>query len=88
MKTIDANHTLHTVYTTLRLTFGLVPIIAGLDKFTNLLTHWADYLNPSIANILPVSTATFMMIVGIIEIIAGIVVLVKPSVGGYIVMIC
>ena len=87
MKTIDANHTLHTVYTTLRLTFGLVPIIAGLDKFTNLLTHWADYLNPSIANILPVSTATFMMIVGIIEIIAGIVVLVKSSVGGYIVMI-
>jgi len=85
MKTIDANHTLHTVYTTLRLTFGLVPIIAGLDKFTNLLTHWADYLNPSIANILPVSTATFMMIVGIIEIIAGIIVFIKPAIGGFIV---
>lgn len=87
MKTTDANHTLHTVYTTLRLTFGLVPIIAGLDKFTNLLTHWSDYLNSSIASILPVSAATFMMIVGVIEIIAGIIVLIKPSVGGYIVMI-
>src|SRR5215831_11599394 len=86
MKTTDVNHTLHTVYSTLRLTFGLVAIIAGLDKFTNLLTHWADYLNPSIANIVPVSVATFMMIVGIIEIIAGIIVLAKPTIGGYIVM--
>jgi uncharacterized membrane protein HdeD (DUF308 family) len=86
MKTTDLNHRLHTVYTTLRLTFGLVPIIAGLDKFTNLLTHWSDYLNPAITNILPVSATTFMMIVGIIEIIAGIIVLAKPSVGGYIVM--
>ena len=86
MKTTDVNHTLHTVYSTLRLTFGLVAIIAGLDKFTNLLTHWADYLNPSIANIVPVSAATLMMIVGIIEIIAGIIVLAKPRIGGYIVM--
>jgi uncharacterized membrane protein YphA (DoxX/SURF4 family) len=86
MKTTDLNHRLHTVYTALRLTFGLVPIIAGLDKFTNLLTHWSDYLNPAIANILPVNATTFMMIVGIIEIIAGIIVLAKPAVGGYIVM--
>jgi uncharacterized membrane protein YphA (DoxX/SURF4 family) len=86
MKTTDLNHRLHTVYTILRLTFGLVPIIAGLDKFTNLLTHWSDYLNPAIANILPVSATTFMMIVGIIEIIAGIIVFAKPAAGGYIVM--
>jgi uncharacterized membrane protein YphA (DoxX/SURF4 family) len=86
MKTTDLNHRLHTVYTTLRLTFGLVPIIAGLDKFTNLLADWSDYLNPAIAKILPVSATTFMMIVGIIEIIAGIIVLAKPAVGGYIVM--
>jgi uncharacterized membrane protein YphA (DoxX/SURF4 family) len=36
MKTTDSNRTLHSVYITLRLTFGLVPIIAGLDKFTNM----------------------------------------------------
>ena len=87
MKTSDSSHVLHTVYTTLRLTFGLVPIIAGFDKFTNLLVHWADYLNPTVTNILPVSAATFMMIVGVIEIIAGIIVLLKPQAGGYIVMI-
>jgi uncharacterized membrane protein YphA (DoxX/SURF4 family) len=87
MKTADANYTLNSVYTILRLTFGLVPIVAGLDKFTNLLTHWEDYLNPVVLNLLPVDGHMFMMIVGIIEIIAGIIVLSKPSVGAYIVMI-
>jgi uncharacterized membrane protein YphA (DoxX/SURF4 family) len=86
MKTADANHTLNTVYSILRLTFGLIPIIAGFDKFTNLLTHWEDYLNPVILKILPVSAYTFMKIVGVIEIIAGIIVLLKPSAGAYIVM--
>ena len=70
----------------MRLTFGIVPIVAGLDKFTNLLTHWADYLNPAVAHILPVSAMAFMKIVGIIEIVAGIIVLVRPLVGAYIVM--
>ncbi len=86
MKTTDADYTLNTVYTVLRVTFGLVPIVAGLDKFTNLLTRWEDYLNPVILNIIPVSGQTFMKIVGIIEIIAGIIVLVKHSTGAYIVM--
>jgi uncharacterized membrane protein YphA (DoxX/SURF4 family) len=86
MKTTDANYTLNSVYVILRLTFGLVPVVAGLDKFTNLLTHWEDYLSPAILNILPVSGHTFMIIVGVIETIAGIIVLTKPSVGAYIVM--
>jgi len=86
VKTTDADYTLNTVYTVLRVTFGLVPIVAGLDKFTNLLTRWEDYLNPVILNIIPVSGQTFMKIVGIIEIIAGIIVLVKHSTGAYIVM--
>jgi len=60
---------------TLRLTFGLVPIVAGLDKFTNLLTDWTQYLNPLALKIIPVSAHAFMMIVGVIEIIAGILVL-------------
>jgi uncharacterized membrane protein YphA (DoxX/SURF4 family) len=69
----------------LRITFGIVPIVAGLDKFTDLLTHWEDYLNPAIAAMLPFTPHTFMMIVGIIEIVAGIIVFVKPAVGGLIV---
>jgi hypothetical protein len=69
----------------LKYTFVIVPIVAGADKFTNLLTNWEKYLNPSVANLLPFSASTFMMIVGVIEIIAGIVVLKKAEIGGYIV---
>jgi uncharacterized membrane protein len=69
----------------LKLTFGIVPIVAGLDKFTNILTHWEQYINPTLGNMLPFSASTFMMIVGVIEIIAGIIVLIKTELGGYIV---
>jgi hypothetical protein len=70
----------------LKITYGLVPIVAGLDKFTNLLTDWKQYLPSSLGNLLPVSAAMFMMIVGVIEIIAGLLVLVRPLIGAYIVM--
>ncbi|NCI45259.1 hypothetical protein [Sediminibacterium soli] len=69
----------------LKYTFVIVPIVAGADKFTNLLTHWEQYLNPTLAGSLPFSAASFMMIVGVIEIAAGIIVLKKPAIGGYIV---
>ena len=72
-------------FTLLKWTFGIVPIVAGADKFTNLLTNWEQYINPSIADLLPFSPSTFMVIVGIIEIIAGIIVLKKAELGGYIV---
>jgi uncharacterized membrane protein YphA (DoxX/SURF4 family) len=77
---------MHKVYQLLRLTFGLVPIVAGLDKFTNLLTNWEKYLNPSLAELLPFSASTFMMIVGVIEIAAGLLVLIRPAIGAYVVM--
>lgn len=69
----------------LKLTFGLIPIVAGLDKFTILLTNWEQYINPNIGRMLPFSGHTFMMIVGVIEIIVGIIVLKKTEIGGYIV---
>lgn len=69
----------------LKFTFGIVPIVAGADKFTNLLTNWEQYINPAIANLLPFSSSTFMMIVGVIEILAGILVLRKAEIGGYVV---
>ena len=79
--------TVKQVQNILRLTFGIVPIVAGLDKFTNLLTHWTDYLGANISGMLPVSAISFMKIVGIIEIMAGIIVLVRPLIGAYIVMV-
>jgi uncharacterized membrane protein YphA (DoxX/SURF4 family) len=73
------------IYMLMKLTYGLVPIVAGLDKFTNLLTDWEKYLNPTVAQILPFSPHTFMLIVGVIEVIAGLIVLYKPVPGAYIV---
>lgn len=79
------NQSLTKIFNLLKYTFVIVPIVAGADKFTNILTNWEQYLNPSIANILPFSPSIFMMIVGVIEIIAGLIVLKKPEIGGLIV---
>jgi hypothetical protein len=79
------NKSLTQIFNLLKFTFVIVPITAGIDKFTNLLAHWEQYINPSIAGILPFSTGAFMMIVGVIEITAGLIVLKKPEIGGYIV---
>ena len=66
---------LESPYWALRLGFGVVPIAAGLDKFTNLLVDWTTYLSPLAKSALPVSPATFMGLVGIVEAIVGLVVL-------------
>lgn len=87
MESTTSNEIVKSVWSTLRIAFGIVPIVAGADKFTDLLTNWDMYLHPGIASMLPFSVHTFMQIVGVIEIIAGIIVLIKPALGGYIVMI-
>lgn len=69
----------------LKYTFVVVPIVAGADKFINLLTNWEQYLNPSLTGLLPFPPSIFMMVVGVIEIIAGLIVLKKSEIGGYIV---
>jgi hypothetical protein len=75
------------VQTLLKFTYGLIPIVAGADKFTNLLTDWAHYLSPSIKSALPVSDHVFMSVVGVIEIIAGILVFISPQKGGLLVCV-
>lgn len=85
MNNQNSNQIVNQVFVILKYTFGIVPIVAGADKFTNILTNWEQYVNPTIAEILPFSTGTFMMIAGIVEIIAGIIVLVKTEIGAYIV---
>lgn len=78
---------LSSIYFPLRVSFGLVPLLAGLDKFFNLLTDWKQYLPTFVADMLPVSPETFMMIVGVIEIVAGLAVLtVLPRLGAFVVM--
>jgi uncharacterized membrane protein YphA (DoxX/SURF4 family) len=64
-----------TAWWVLRIGLGLGPILAGLDKFTNLLTHWDMYLHPAVSQILHIQPETFMRVVGVIEIAAGLLVL-------------
>ncbi|MGH7482735.1 MAG: hypothetical protein ACRELV_11320 [Longimicrobiales bacterium] len=69
----------------LQIGFIAAPIIAGLDKFFGLLTDWSQYLWPGITDLLGVAPAVFMSVVGVVEIIAGLVVAFKPRFGGYLV---
>ena len=70
-------------YQILKFGFTVAPILAGLDKFTNLLTHWTQYVAPFVGNI--IAPSLLMHIVGPVEILAGILVAVKPRIGAYVV---
>jgi uncharacterized membrane protein YphA (DoxX/SURF4 family) len=84
MKNHDCNQILKSTRNILRITYGIVPVVSGIDKFSNLITKWDNYLNPAIGSVLPFSVHTFMMIIGVIEIGTGILVFVKPGIGGFI----
>ena len=66
--------------------FVAAPTIAGIDKFTHLLTNWDQYLSHTVERMLPVSGHMFMMLTGIVEIIAGLIVALRPRVGAWIVV--
>ena len=65
--------------------FVAAPLIAGLDKFAHLLVNWDKYLTPLIPRITGIAPHTFMLIVGVIEIVAAVIVAIKPRIGAYIV---
>ena len=69
----------------LRTGFIVAPILFGLDKFTNLLADWTTYLAPAVDRLVPGSATSAMLAVGVVEIVAGLVVAVRPKVGGYLV---
>jgi uncharacterized membrane protein YphA (DoxX/SURF4 family) len=69
----------------LRTIFTVAPILFGLDKFFNLLTDWTMYLAPLATDIVPVSPQVFMYVVGVVEIIAGILVAINPRIGSLVV---
>jgi uncharacterized membrane protein YphA (DoxX/SURF4 family) len=75
----------YAAFLALRIGFTVLPIVFGLDKFTNKLTNWEAYLAPWIVNISPISAHQVMLVVGVIEIVAGVAVAVKPRYAAYIV---
>jgi hypothetical protein len=82
--TINADPVLQ-AFALLRTGFTVAPILFGLDKFFNLMTDWPQYLAPFVADITPGTPQQFMYAVGVVEIIAGLVVAVRPLWGGYLV---
>src|SRR4029079_1631923 len=76
----DAQSPTYQAYQILRIAFTVAPIIAGLEYITRVSTDWDKYLAPMANNILGGSGHAFMMVVGVIEIIAGIGVFLKPKV--------
>lgn len=82
------NNRLTAPYWALRIGLGLGPLLAGIDKFFNILADWQMYLSPLATKVIPISPTLFMRIVGVVEIIAGLIVLAGLTrIGGYIVMI-
>ncbi|HYN18141.1 MAG TPA: hypothetical protein VEY96_08660 [Actinomycetes bacterium] len=67
--------------------FVVAPILAGLDKFFEVLVDWDKYLAPVATDVLPVSGHSFMLAVGVIEIAAGVLVAFRPRIGGYVVAV-
>lgn len=72
-------------FVVLRLGFIAAPILFGIDKFLGLTADWTTYLWPGFASALPLGADTLMLVVGVIEIAAGILVAVRPRIGGLVV---
>src|SRR5439155_21401470 len=66
----------------LKVVFGVVPFLAGLDKFFNLLADWPRYLSPAVEAILPVTGQTFMYLAGVVEMVVGLAILTRWTVLG------
>jgi hypothetical protein len=81
----DLSDPTYQAYQILHVGFTVAPIIAGADKFFHLLVNWDNYLAPAVNNLLGGNGHAFMLIVGVIEIIAGIGVALKPKIFAYVV---
>ena len=72
-------------YQILHVAFTVAPLVAGADKFFHFLVNWDQYLSPVAARMLPISGHTFMLGVGLVEIVAALLVALAPAVGGWVV---
>ena len=83
--TADWSDSRYQAFAMMRLAFTVAPIAFGLDKFFNVMVDWPIYLAPWINDIAPGSGQDFMYFVGATEIVAGVLVAVKPRYGAYVV---
>ena len=85
VSTADLSSPAYQAYLALRIGFTVAPIIAGADKFLHLLVNWDQYLPATVNNVLGGHGHEFMYAVGVIEIVAGIGIALKPKFFGYVV---
>ena len=79
------NKRLDTPARVMRIAFGLMATLAGLDKFFNILADWGSYVSPVAVNLLPFSTSVLMGIVGVVEMAVGLAILFAlPRIGAYV----
>ncbi|WP_243294091.1 hypothetical protein [Geothrix mesophila] len=79
------NDKLNTSWWALRIGLGAAPFLAGLDKYFNLLARWEQYLNPLVLRVIPVSPATFMHTIGLVEMAVGLAILTRwTRLGAYV----
>ncbi|HYE98606.1 MAG TPA: hypothetical protein VEJ18_06825, partial [Planctomycetota bacterium] len=81
----DHRRAVYPAYKLLHIAFIVVPIVAGVDKFFHVLTNWDMYLSSAVERMLPFSGHAFMLGVGVIEVVAGLLVAFKPRIGGFVV---
>jgi hypothetical protein len=81
----SSTHDSHRAFRLLYGAFVLLPIIAGFDKFANVLANWSGYLSPIVTDTLPIRPEVLMRVVGVVEIAAGLLVALRPRLGAYVV---
>ena len=81
----DPHDPVYQAFTMLRAAFTIAPIAFGLDKFFNVLTDWPKYLAPRFDDVIPGNAHQAMLMVGVVEIAAGVLVALWPHIGGYVV---
>jgi hypothetical protein len=69
----------------LRIGFTAAPILFGIDKFAHVMTHWTKYLASEFNDVIPGNAVQAMNAVGVVEIVAGLLVAVRPRIGAYVV---
>lgn len=82
---VDWHDARYQAFALLRVAFTVAPILFGLDKFANVLVDWPTYLAPWINDIVPGTGQQLMHVVGVVEILAGVAVALKPRYGAYVV---
>jgi hypothetical protein len=84
-QTASTHSPAYQAYKILHVAFVIAPVAAGLDKFFHVLVNWDMYLAPVVARLSPIGGHNLMLVVGVVEIIAGILVALKPRIGAYVV---